>query len=80
MAGFTMEEADVRFTGKDLGGPGAVVSVGGEEVGQVSKFNYSYVLEKPFGYILARKGAVKAGDHVTISDKHDVLVVQRPFI
>jgi aminomethyltransferase len=80
MVGFTMEEADVRITGKDLGGAGAVVSVSGEEVGRVSKFNYSYVLEKPIGYILARKGAVKTGDHVMINDKYDALIVERPFI
>jgi aminomethyltransferase len=80
MVGFTLEEADVRITGKDLGGPGAVVTVGGEEAGRVSKFNYSYVLEKPVGYILAKKGAMKAGDHVTINGKYDALIVERPFI
>jgi hypothetical protein len=37
-------------------------------------------LEKPVGYILARKGAMKAGDHVTINDKYDALIVERPFI
>jgi aminomethyltransferase len=80
MVGFTMEEADVRITGKDLGGPGAVVTVDGEEVGRVSKFNYSYVLEKPIGYILAKRGAVKIGDHVTINNNYDALIVERPFI
>jgi aminomethyltransferase len=80
MVGFTLAEADVRITGKDYGGPGGVVSVDGEEVGRVSKLNYSYVLEKPVGYILARKGAMKVGDHVTINDKYDALIIERPFI
>jgi aminomethyltransferase len=80
MMGFTLEEADVRIIGKDLGGAGGIVSVGGEEVGRVSKFNYSYVLEKPVGYILARKGTVKVGDHVMINDKYDALIVAKPFI
>jgi hypothetical protein len=37
-------------------------------------------LEKPIGYILAQKGAVKIGDHVTINDKYDALIVKKPFI
>lgn len=66
MVGFTMEEADVRIQGKDLGGPGAPVYVGDEEIGRVSKFNYSYVLDKPIGYIYAKAGTVAEGDTVII--------------
>lgn len=54
MLGFTMEEADVRIQGKDLGGPGAPVLKDGKEIGRISKFNYSYVLDKPIGYIYAQ--------------------------
>lgn len=66
MLGFTMEEADVRIQGKDLGGPGAPVFKDGEEIGRVSKFNYSYVLDKPIGYIYVQAGSVAEGDTVTI--------------
>lgn len=66
MVGFTLEEADVRIQGKDLGGPGAPVYLGDEEIGRVSKFNYSYVLEKPIGYIYAEAGRIAEGDTVTI--------------
>lgn len=66
MLGFTMEEADVRIQGKDLGGPGAPVLKDGKEIGRVSKFNYSYVLDKPIGYIYAQAGSVTEGDTVTI--------------
>ncbi len=66
MVGFTMEEADVRINGKDLGGPGTPVLKDGEEVGRVSKCNYSYVLDKVIGYIYAKAGTVSEGDVVTI--------------
>ena len=66
MVGFTLEEADVRIQGKDLGGPGAPVYLGDEEIGRVSKFNYSYVLDKPIGYIYAEAGRVSEGDTVVI--------------
>lgn len=66
MVGFTMEEADVRIQGKDLGGPGAPVYVGDEEIGRVSKCNFSFVLDKVIGYIYAEAGKVSEGDSVTI--------------
>ncbi|MBF7097693.1 aminomethyltransferase family protein [Alkalibacter mobilis] len=78
MVGFTMEESDVHIIGKDLGGPGAPVLLNGKEVGRVSKFNYSYVLEKCVGYILAEKDIVKPGDHVAIKT-HDAVIAEIPF-
>lgn len=66
MVGFTMEEADVRINGKDLGGPGTAVFKDGEEIGRVSKCNYSYVLDKVIGYIYAKAGTVSEGDTVMI--------------
>lgn len=73
MVGFTMEEADVRVNGKDLGGPGTPVIKDGEEVGRVSKCNYSYVLDKPIGYIYAETGKVAKGDTVTINGAQAVI-------
>lgn len=66
MVGFTVEEADIHINGKHLGGPGEAVIVDGEEVGRVSKIVYSYVKEINNGYILAKKGTLKPGDHVMI--------------
>ena len=80
MVGFTMEEADVRINGKDLGGPGTVVSIGDNEIGNVSKFNYSYVQEKPVGYLLVKAGSVQAGDHVTIGNKYDAVITEKSFL
>lgn len=67
MFGFTMEEADVRIIGKDLGGPGTVIDKAGEIIGRVSKWNYSYVLDQPIGYAYVRAGSVSEGDTVMIA-------------
>ena len=74
-----MEESDVRINGKDLGGPGAPVYVDDEEIGRVSKFNYSYVQEKCVGYILAKKDAVKEGMHVKIKS-YDAVITEKYFL
>lgn len=79
MAGFTVEEADIHINGKHLGGPGEAVFVNGEEVGRVSKIVYSYVLDKNNGYILARKGALKIGDHVWIHG-HEAVITEKNFL
>lgn len=79
MFGFTMEDADVRIQGKDLGGPGAPVLKDGEEIGRVSKFNYSFVLDKPIGYIYVKAGSVSEGDTVTIRGSQ-ALVCKTTFI
>ncbi|MFZ7121389.1 MAG: aminomethyltransferase family protein [Eubacteriaceae bacterium] len=79
MVGFTIDEDDVHINAKDLGGPGTAVMLNGEEIGRVSKFNYSFVLEKNIGYILAKKGAVKPGDHVAIKS-YDAVITDKVFI
>ena len=68
MVGFEVPEADIYIRAKQYGGPGEPVYIDGEEeeVGRVSKLVYSYVQEKNIGYILAKKGALKAGDHIAI--------------
>ena len=79
MLGFTMEEADVHLNGRDLGGPGNPVFLNDEEIGRLYKFNYSYVLEKPIGYVLVNKGCVKPGDHVIIK-RYDAVITDRVFV
>ena len=66
MVGYTMEDADVRIQGKDVGGPGTPVMLGDEEIGRVSKYNYSYVLDKVIGYLYVEAGRVAEGDVVMI--------------
>jgi aminomethyltransferase len=79
MVGFTIDEADARLNAKDLGGPGNAVMLNGEEVGRVSKFNYSFVKEKNVGYILARKGVLKPGDHAQIKH-YDAVITEKSFL
>jgi aminomethyltransferase len=79
MVGFTIDDADARLNAKDLGGPGNAVILNGEEVGRVSKFNYSFVKEKNVGYILAKKGVLKPGDHVLIRN-YDASITARSFL
>ena len=66
IVGFEVPEAEIYIRAKQYGGPGEPVLVDGEEVGRVSKLVYSYVQEKNIGYILAKKGALKPGDHIQL--------------
>ncbi|MBC8589034.1 aminomethyltransferase family protein [Paratissierella segnis] len=79
MLGFTMDQDDVHLNAKDLGGPGDPIIVDGEEIGRLSKFNYSYVLDKNVGYILAKKDALKIGDKIKIKD-YEAVISERKFI
>lgn len=79
MLGFTMAEDDAAVNGKDQGGPGDAVIANGEEVGRVSKFNYSFVKESNVGYILAKKGALKKGDTVRIR-RYDAVITDKKFL
>lgn len=80
MLGFTMEEADVNVTGAEMGNSYSKVTRNGEEIGGVMKCNYSYVQEKPVGYILVEKGSVKIGDHVTLNRHYDAVVTEKSFL
>ena len=79
MVGFTVEEADIHINGKHLGGPGEAVCVDGEEVGRVSKIVYGYVKDTNIGYILAKKGSLKVGDHVSIHG-HEAVITEKSFL
>lgn len=79
MVGFTIEEDDVHINAMDLGGPGTPVMIDEEKIGRVSKFTYSFILEKNIGYILTKKGAVKKGDHVAIKS-YNAVITDKIFI
>lgn len=80
--GFTLEEENAFIPSRHYGGAGAPVFANGEEIGQVAKFVYSYVLEKNIGLLLLERGKVKKGDHVAIrhADTYDAVVTERVFI
>ena len=79
MVGFTVDEADIYIQGRHLGGPGQEVIVDGEEVGRVYKIVYGYVKDKNIGYILAKKGALKAGDKIKIHG-YDAEITEKYFL
>lgn len=79
MFGITVDEADVFISAKSLGGPGSPVFYQGEEIGRVSKFTYSYMLEKNIGYVLVEKGKVNPGDVVKIKD-YDAVITEKTFL
>ena len=79
MLGFEVPEADIYIQSKQYGGPGQAVLVDGEEVGRVSKLVYSYVKETNIGYILAKKGVLKPGDHLTIHG-HEAIITEKYWL
>ena len=79
MVGFTLEESDFLIESRHLGGPGAAVKVDGEEIGRVAKLVYSYVKETNVGYIMAKAGSVKPGDHVDIHG-YDAVICEPYFL
>ncbi len=79
MLGFTVDEADIHIRGSHLGYVGEPVCLDNEEVGRVIKIVYSYVLDKNNGYILARKGALKKGDHIDLHG-HEAIITEKCFL
>lgn len=69
LLGFTIsEEHDaVHIVPRNLGGPGAPVMLGDEEIGRTYKYTYGYTVEKNIGYALVEIDKVKIGDVVTIN-------------
>ena len=70
---------DFYIRAKQYGGPGEPVFVDGEEVGRVSKLVYSYVKNVNNGYLLAKKGVLKKGDHVNIHG-YDCVITDRKWL
>lgn len=79
IVGFTVEDADIYIRSKHLGGPGEAVYVDDEEIGRVSKLVYGYVKDTNIGYILAKKDALKLGDHVMIHG-HEAVITEPNFL
>jgi aminomethyltransferase len=79
MLGFTVDKDDVNIHQKCFGGPGEAILLDGEEIGRVSKFTFSYELDKNIGYAYVTAGVVKPGDHVQIHGE-DAVICERPFI
>jgi len=67
LLGFVVDEDLVPIEGMNRGSFGAVVKVNGEEAGRVTKYVYSYTLDKSIGFALVNRAKAKVGDRATIS-------------
>lgn len=79
MVGFTVEETDIYIQSRHYGGPGEAVYVEGEEVGRVYKLVYGYVKDTNIGYIMAKKDALKVGDHIMIHG-YEAVITEKNFL
>ncbi len=79
VVGFTVAEADIHIKGRNMGNEGEFVYKDGEYVGRCMKITYSYVNETNNGTIICRKGALKAGDKVTMHG-HEAVICEPKFI
>lgn len=79
MVGFTVADADIHIKGRHLGNEGEFVYKDGEYVGRCAKIVYSYVKDINNGYIMAKKGALKPGDKVTMHG-HEAIICEKNFL
>jgi aminomethyltransferase len=79
MVGFTVAEDDIHIKGRHMGNEGEFVYKDGECVGRCVKIVYSYVREINNGYILAKKGALRIGDKVTMHG-HEAIITEKQFL
>ena len=79
MIGFEVPEADIYIRSQHLGGPGEPVYIDDEEIGRVVKLVYSYVKDINNGYILAKKDALKLGDHINIHG-YEAIITDKKWI
>lgn len=77
VVGFTVEEADIHIKGRHMGNEGEYVIKDGECVGRCTKIVYSYIKEINNGFIIAKKGALKNGDKVTMHGHEAVICDKR---
>ena len=69
LLGFILEDDDANICSRDKTGEGAEVCLpDGEHIGYVSRFTYSYNLEKSIGFIWVETGKVVKGSTVIIND------------
>ena len=67
LLGFITDDDLAHIEAKNRGSAGAAVMVNNKEVGRVTKFVYSYTLEKSIGFALVDRAKAKAGDRATIN-------------
>ena len=81
LLGFTLDQDDAFIPSGHYGGPGCRVCLDGEKIGRVSKFVYSFTLEKNIGYVLVEKGRVEKGCHVSLchNENYDAVITDRIF-
>lgn len=81
MLGFECLEDDYLIQSAHLGGVGAPVYVDGydEEVGRIQKLVYSYVKDVNNGYLIAKKGVFKIGDHFNVHGC-DCVITERKWL
>lgn len=80
MLGVTFADEDLDINHAGFGGPGDAVMLNGEEIGRMAKLTYSYILDTNIGYIIAQKGAVKAGDEVLVNGHKGIITPSIRFI
>lgn len=79
IVGFTVEESDIHIKGRHMGNEGEYVMKDGECAGRCAKIVYSYVNEINNGLIIAKKGALKNGDRVTMHG-HEAIICDKVFL
>lgn len=79
VVGFTVEDVDIHIKGRHMGNEGEFVYKDGEYVGRCMKIVYSYVREINNGLIIAKKGALKPGDKVTMHG-HEAVITGTRFL
>ena len=81
MLGFICLEDDYLIKSRHLGGAGEAIYMDGyeEEVARVVKLVYSYVKNVNNGYLLARKGVFKTGDHFR-AHGHECVITEKKWM
>ena len=77
--GFTVAEDDIHIKGRHMGNEGEFVYKDGEYVGRCMKIVYSYVKDINNGFIIAKRGALKNGDKVTMHG-HEAIICDKRFL
>ncbi|MTI47254.1 MAG: aminomethyl transferase family protein [Firmicutes bacterium] len=79
MVGFTVEDVDIHIKGRHMGSEGELVMKDEECVGRCAKIVYSYLKEINNGIIIAKKGALKNGDKVTMHG-HEAIICDKRLL
>jgi len=66
LLGFIVDDETIHLEAMNRGSFGAIVKFDNQVIGRVTKYNYSYTLDKSIGFALVDAKKVKAGDRVEI--------------